>query len=262
MSPRIVVLMGCYNEEQYLEQTIPAVLNQNMPDFRLFLLDNGSTDKSWSILQGFAHYDPRITLLRSPRNLRCPDAMNLGTHAAMQFWPECQWFVTAGADDIMDPDYLDAILASAAANPGVNCIFSPMRYIDHPDKGTWTYPAFDPKHVHEVLYVPGWRAFTRELWDANGPEYTELPGVGAGADWEWICRASVLGHLKPYQLSRSHVSLRVRPPERTTQSELGHWSSLHARMCELMYTPIPRWAQNERIGPRAERRPNHRVSHR
>lgn len=242
-SPRIVIGVGVYNEAQYLPETIPAILSQSMPDFRLWILDNGSTDGSYDILQRFAREDSRITLLRSPRNLRCPDATNLGYHACLQFWPECRWFLNAGSDDLMDRDYLEAILDTAAADPSVNCVFSPVRFIGHPEKGTWTYPAYDPRRVHEVLYVPGWRAFTRELWEKLGGEWT---GIDQGSDWEWICRASVQGLLRPKQLPRSYLAVRVREGERKSQSDLGHWPTLHARMCELMYARVPQWAKNER----------------
>lgn len=241
-TPRIVVLMGVYNEEQYLRETIPAVLAQTMPDFLLFILDNGSTDESWNILCDLAARDARITLLRSPRNLPCPEAMNLGTHAAMAFWPDCQWFVGEGADDMMDADYLQAILETAAKHPRANCIFSPARYINRP--GTYTYPDYDPTRTHEKLFVPGWRAFTRELWNAVGPENTD---IGPGSDWEWICRASVKGMLRPHQLHRSYNALRVRT-DRKAQSDMGNWNQLHARMCQLMKKPVPRWAREAVVG--------------
>lgn len=242
-SPRIVVGMGCWNEAPHLRQTLWAVLSQSMPDFRIFILDNGSTDESTELLRWAHAEDDRITLVRSEHNMRCPDAANFGYGVCMTLWPECRWFVGAGADDLMDRDYLAAILEAAEARPEVNCIFSPMRFIAHPEKGVYTYPPYDPRKVHQVLMVPGWRAFTRDLWEQVGPEYT---GINQGSDWEWVCRASVKGVLKPYQLPRPYLSLRVREGDRKSQSDLGDWSTLHARMCEMMYERVPQWAQNER----------------
>lgn len=251
ISPQIVVGMGCFNEAQYLEETIPAVLAQTMRDFRLFILDNGSTDDSWTILQRFERTDARITLVRSPHNLSCPVAANFGFGFCMDMWRDCRWFMGQGADDVMDPDYLAAILDAAAAHPKANVIFSPVRFIGHPEKGQWTYPPYDPKRVHEKLMVPGWRAFTRELWHAVGPEWT---GMNQGSDWEWVCRAAVKGVLAPYQLARAYNTVRVRE-DRKSQSDLGDWPTLHARMCEMMYQPVPGWAKRERAnGQRVARR--------
>jgi glycosyltransferase involved in cell wall biosynthesis len=215
-TPRIVVAMSVWNEEQYLDETIPAVLAQTMPDFQFVILDNGSTDGSWAILQGFT--DPRITLIRSAVNLAPAVVANDVWGLCLDQWPDCRWFLPAGADDVMAPDYLEAILRAADEHPEANCIYSPVRFIGHPKRGTWTYPPYSPKRIHSQHQIPGWRAFTRELWDAVGPE-NETCGIGS--DWEWIVRASVTGALRPHQLSRPYLSVRVREHGRVTQSDTG-----------------------------------------
>jgi glycosyltransferase involved in cell wall biosynthesis len=82
-SPRIVVGMGVFNEEQYLEETIPAVLAQTMPDFRLLILENGSTDRSADILARFSDADPRVNVVRAPINMPPAEAANYGWGLAM-----------------------------------------------------------------------------------------------------------------------------------------------------------------------------------
>jgi glycosyltransferase involved in cell wall biosynthesis len=230
-SPRIVVGMGVFNEAQYLEETIPAVLAQTMPDFEVLILNNGSTDGSAEILRRFEEADERITLMESPTNLSPADAANCGWGFGMSVWPDCRWFIGQGADDLMEPDYLEAVLAVADADPSVNCIYSPVRFIGHPGKGTWTYPTYDPLSVHQQHQIPGWRAFTRELWDAVGPENTTC---GIGSDWEWIVRASVMGVLHPRQLTRPYNSLRIRERGRVTQSDTGDRPALLRHLATLV----------------------------
>jgi glycosyltransferase involved in cell wall biosynthesis len=227
-SPRIVVAMSVWNEEQYLDETIPAVLAQTMPDFQFVILDNGSTDGSWATLQGFT--DPRITLIRSAVNLAPAVVANDVWGLCLDQWRECRWFLPAGADDMMEPDYFEAILAASEANPDVNCIYSPVRFIGHPKRGTWTYPPYAPTRIHEMHQIPGWRAFTRELWDAVGPE-NETCGIGS--DWEWIVRASVKGALRPHQLDRPYLSVRVREHGRVTQSDTGDRPALLRHLAGL-----------------------------
>jgi hypothetical protein len=235
-APRIIVAMSVYNEEQYLDETIPAVLAQAVGDFRLFIIDNGSTDRSWEILERFAEADDRIVLDHSPVNNIPADVANYVWDLCMTAWPDCRWFIAGGADDLMAPDYLEAILAAAEANPDVNCIFSPVSFIGHPKKGVWTYPPYDATRAHERLMVPGWRAITRELWDAVGPENTTC---GIGSDWEWIVRASVKRALRPHQLPRPYLSVRIRERGRVTMSDSGdrpallrHLAGLHGGAME------------------------------
>lgn len=239
MTPRIVIGMSVYNEDQYLHETIPAVLNQTETDFRLLILDNGSTDRSAAILQSFAAFDERIALLHSPTNLDPPFVGNLVFGEAIKRWPDCRWFMGAGADDLMDEDYVAAILAAAEMHPDANCIYSPRRWIGHAEMGERRYPEYNPDTVHEQVQIPGWRAFTRELWDALGGEDER---IRIGADWDWAVRASALGIFRPLQLDRAYLSIRIRGPGRKSQSEEVDWRSLYRHLCRVNGKPIASWA--------------------
>lgn len=237
--PRIVVVMSVFNEEQHLAETIPAVLNQTMPDFGLLLFDNGSTDGTRSMLQEFAYHDPRVCVSGFPRNLSPAIAANWLMSIGGQSWPFTRWFVGAGADDIMATDYLEAITSAIEANTDANCVFSPWSYIGGvlPDK---RFPDYDPETIHAVHQIPAWSAFTRELWDAmNG--HDENAGV-IGADWDFFVRASVAGVLRPHQLDRPYLKLRVRQ-DRKSLSEQSHWPTLHRHLCGVAGKPVPEWAQ-------------------
>jgi glycosyltransferase involved in cell wall biosynthesis len=236
-SPRIVVMMGAYNEEQYLDETLPAVLAQTMPDFKMLLVDNGSTDATPDICERYERQDGRIVFVRSPRNL-CPgEAMNTGVRLAHDVWRDCRWFLTQGADDVMEPDYLDAILQAADADPEANLIFSPWRWLGHPDKPVKYFPRFNPETCHAEHQIPAWSAIARDLWDAVGEHDEQL----LAADWDWVVRAR--HRLRPCQLLAPGIGLRVREGERKSQSDEVHWPSLHRHLCGLAGKPVPAWAQ-------------------
>src|SRR5690242_1735284 len=109
MPVRIVVMIGAYNEEAYLDETLPAVLAQTMPDFKLLLFDNGSTDRTPEICERYEREDGRIVFVRSPVNLMPGVAANFGIGLAHDVWRETRWFLAHGADDLMDPGYLEAV---------------------------------------------------------------------------------------------------------------------------------------------------------
>jgi glycosyltransferase involved in cell wall biosynthesis len=235
-SPRIVVLMAVYNEEPYLEETLAALLAQTMPDFRAVILDNGSTDRSWEILK--ACTDPRVTLSRSPTNLRPPIVANFGVAFALEMWRDCQWFVPHGADDLMAPTYLETILDTANEHPDVNLIFSPWQWIDHPEMGVKRFPAFDKETCHAVHQMPAWAAFTRQLWDDVGGHDETVP---IASDWDWVVRARHA--INSVQLREPMIALRVREGVRKSQSDEVHWPTLHRHLCEIAGKPVPAWAK-------------------
>ena len=237
MTPRIVVGMAVYNEEQYLNETIPAILAQTMPDFRLLILDNGSTDRSHEMITQYADRDERITPLHSVKNRRPGVVANLMQDIAREDCPDTRWFLGHGADDLMAPNYLETILDTAAEHPDVNLIFSPWQWIGHSEKGIKRFPAFDAETCHAVHQIPAWSAFTRELWDeVGGHDETMI-----AADWDWVVRARE--HIRAVQLDRPHIALRVRTGVRKSQSEEVNWPTLHRHLCGLAGKPVPAWAQ-------------------
>ena len=62
-SIKISVIMPVYNVEEYLPKAIESVLNQTLGDFQLFLVDDGSTDKSGIICDKYESHDKRVKVL-------------------------------------------------------------------------------------------------------------------------------------------------------------------------------------------------------
>ncbi|MCU0938333.1 MAG: glycosyltransferase [Burkholderiaceae bacterium] len=71
---RISVVMPCFNAEPFVGEAVDSVLRQAQVDLELIVVDDGSTDGSLSILEG---YGARIALLRQVRRGPYP-ARNAG----------------------------------------------------------------------------------------------------------------------------------------------------------------------------------------
>lgn len=63
----INILTPFYNSEKYLRTCVESILNQTHADFQLFLLDDGSTDNSSSIVESYT--DSRIKLFHNKKNM-------------------------------------------------------------------------------------------------------------------------------------------------------------------------------------------------
>ncbi len=66
--PRISVIMPVYNTEKYVWEAIDSILNQTFSDFEFIIIDDGSTDTSWKIIQKYAKEDKRIKALKNEWN--------------------------------------------------------------------------------------------------------------------------------------------------------------------------------------------------
>src|SRR5690348_2988779 len=56
--------MPVHNGSRWLAEAIESVLGQTFSDFELIVVDDGSEDETWSILEHYATKDPRIKPLR------------------------------------------------------------------------------------------------------------------------------------------------------------------------------------------------------
>ena len=59
----ISIIIPVYNVEQYLEECLISVINQDYKNLEIILVDDGSTDKSGEICDKFAAQDSRIKVI-------------------------------------------------------------------------------------------------------------------------------------------------------------------------------------------------------
>ena len=115
MSERQVIIgLPVYNGEKYLGAAIESHLSQSFGDFNLVISDNGSTDTTPEICADYANKDERVKYLRSPENRGI-----LWNHRRVLEAIEGpnQYFRWAGADDIVGPGLLDAMVAALRTRP-------------------------------------------------------------------------------------------------------------------------------------------------
>lgn len=235
----IVVACGAYNEEQYLPETIPAILAQSYADFRLLLVDNGSTDGTWRMMQQFSAQDSRIGIVRSPTNLTSGEGTHFSMDLIAKHCPDAEWVVWHGADDLMDPDYLEQLVQAAKEQPTANYIFSPWKWIGDAERGVQTFTPYNPARVAYEHQVPNWAMLKMQLWQDTGGFDRSM---GAGADWDWVVRASLMQLLRPYQLPRPYLSLRVRT-DRKSESDTVDFAKLFAHMRSHKPGEWAKWEQ-------------------
>ena len=67
MNHKISVLMPVYNGEEYLREAIESILGQTFSNFEFLIVDDGSKDKSVSVISSYK--DPRIKIIKNKTNL-------------------------------------------------------------------------------------------------------------------------------------------------------------------------------------------------
>ena len=63
--PLVSIIMPVYNCERFLSESIESVISQSYKKWELLIVDDGSTDKSISIIESYAEKDSRIQLYKN-----------------------------------------------------------------------------------------------------------------------------------------------------------------------------------------------------
>lgn len=92
--------MPVYNSENYLGKCIDSVLSQSFCDFELLLIDDGSTDRSQQVCDGYAQKDNRVKVIRK-RNGGVSSARNMGLSAVRG-----GYLCFFDSDDTLEPNAL------------------------------------------------------------------------------------------------------------------------------------------------------------
>ncbi len=67
-TPRISVIMPCRNVEPFLQQAVESVLGQRVGAIEVIAINDGSTDSTGRMLDDFARWDRRITVLHQEQS--------------------------------------------------------------------------------------------------------------------------------------------------------------------------------------------------
>ena len=65
----ISVIMLTYNRQQFVGRMIECILAQTFRDFEFIIVDNGSTDASGKIADGYAAKDDRIRVIHREKGI-------------------------------------------------------------------------------------------------------------------------------------------------------------------------------------------------
>ncbi|PRX45617.1 glycosyl transferase family 2 [Prauserella shujinwangii] len=216
--PRLSIGLPVYNGEEYLAESLDALLGQSYGDFELIISDNASTDGTRDICEDYRRRDPRISYVRLTRNVGAvPNHNFVFTRARGELF---KW---ASHDDLYGRDLLRRCVEALDAHPEAVLAHSANAIIDGAGRVTHRYDyriATDSPHAPErfrsLLFEPG------------------------GDDFYGVIRADVLRRSGPHD-SYHHA-------DRTFVASLALYGPFH-QVPELLYFRRDHPTRAERANP-------------
>lgn len=135
--PKVSVIIPCYNVEDYVEECLNSILNQTLKEIEVICVNDGSVDKTESILLEIAERDVRVSVLTQD-NAGQGTARNEGVKRARG-----EYLYFMDSDDILEMDALEYLYG-----------FSKEKYLD-------------------VLYFDGNSFYETEELEREKPDYIE-----------------------------------------------------------------------------------------
>lgn len=126
---RFSIIVPVYNVENYLPKCVESVLRQTFKDYEVILVDDGSTDHSGKLCDGYACRDMRFRVLHQ-RNHGLSQARNAGLEAA-----KGEWIAFVDSDDWIEPEMLQVLDGEIEKNPADLYRFN-MRKVNEKGKET------------------------------------------------------------------------------------------------------------------------------
>ena len=109
----VSIVIPVYNAASYLDAAIQSVLRQSFKDWELIVVDDGSTDRSWELLNSFSAHDARIKCIRQ-RHRGPGVARNRGLAEA-----KGRYLTFLDADDCLGAD--DVLVKAVCEMENLNC---------------------------------------------------------------------------------------------------------------------------------------------
>lgn len=112
MTPKIAILMGCYNGAKYIAEQLDSIETQTHTNWCLYASDDGSTDGTLEILADYQRRwgEDRLVIVRGPRQGFCINFLSLAADPKIT----ADYYAFCDQDDVWLPQKLEAALFQLA----------------------------------------------------------------------------------------------------------------------------------------------------
>ena len=120
--PVVSIITPSYNRADLVEETARSIYSQHYPHWEWVIVDDGSTDGSWEILEGFAATDDRVRIFRRHRQPKGACACrNIAVEKATG-----KYLIFLDTDDVLADHCLEQRVAAMQQAPDIDFIIFPM----------------------------------------------------------------------------------------------------------------------------------------
>jgi glycosyltransferase involved in cell wall biosynthesis len=120
----VSIIIPAHNAAETIGQTLESIAAQTISTWEVIVVDDGSSDETFAIVEGFVRQHPRVVLLSQPHGGQ-GTARNTGIGRA-----RFDWLLFLDADDWIERDYLERMGDSILAHPELDAVHCGWTLVD------------------------------------------------------------------------------------------------------------------------------------
>ncbi len=128
-APLVYGIVLNFNGKRLLLETLASIKQIVYPNFKIMVVDNGSTDGSQAAMR--EHYS-EVSLIENEKNLGFGEGNNIGMRYALQHGAE--WVLLLNNDIAVAPDLLTHMMNVATSDAPIGILGPKIYYHDQPDR--------------------------------------------------------------------------------------------------------------------------------
>lgn len=135
MNELVSIITPSYNRAALIDETAQSIFGQTYSNWEWIIVDDGSTDNSWSILQAYASADERVKIFKRERGPKGACACrNIGVEMS-----KGGFLIFLDTDDLLEPFCLAQRVGAMSADPDLDFgIFPSLMFTSQPfDLNLW-----------------------------------------------------------------------------------------------------------------------------
>ena len=188
-SPKISIVIPCYNQSHYLMDAVESILCQTSRDFEVIIVNDGSTDSTQDLAQTILQDNPNFQIqLISQENSGLSAARNTGISMARG-----KYILPLDADDAIAPTMLEECSEILDKYPSISIVYTTRK--DFGDVEQIVYAGkFELEYIKYFNQISYCSMYRKQVWqDVAGYRIN----MKVSEDWDfWVAAASraYIGH--------------------------------------------------------------------
>jgi len=159
---KVSIILPTYNGEKYIKQAIDSCLNQTYKNLELIIIDDGSSDKTFEIIEAY-YQNKQIKYFKNEKNLGLAQSLNIGFEKS-----DGEYLTWVSDDNFYNNKAIEILVKELISNPKISFVYSSFYQVDENGKIKRKIKSARPKELDIRNCIGPCFLYKREVYEKTG----------------------------------------------------------------------------------------------